>query len=200
MSRGFTDDEKRAIRKRLIEEFENELRYQKINKISIDDLVNKVGIAKGSFYLFFKSKEYLFVEVINKTQSEIVNSFMEIAEKKNLTEKEKLKKFFFTLIKELQNHPWINQLSTVDFEKTIRRLPEEMKETLRKNDIADIKMILNTLNLTPVVPLEKITVIVEIILSSIIHKDEFGSSYNTSVKLMIDILVDNLFENEEEKK
>jgi AcrR family transcriptional regulator len=196
MTRGFTDIEKNEIRRRLIEEFENELRYQKINKISIDDLVSKVGIAKGSFYLFFKSKEYLFVEVINKSQEEIISHLIKISEKKDLSEKEKLKKFFNTLIKELQNHPWLHQMTTIDFEKIVRRLPEEMKDDLRQNDVTDIKKILSSMNLTPKYPLDKVTVIMEIILSSVIHHEDYGSNYNTSVKLMSDILIDNLFETD----
>lgn len=196
MSRGFTNGEKKEIREKLIEALESELKYQKINKISIDELVSKVGIAKGSFYLFFKSKEFLFMELINKIQGDIVDSFKHIAKEENISEKEKLKKFFFLLIQELQQNPWLYQLSTVDFDKTIRRLPEDMKETLRKNDIADIQKILGDLDLAPTASLEEITVILQIILASIVRKEEFGNNYNTSVNLMVNILVDNLFENE----
>ena len=49
MSRGFTQEEKIVISNALIEALEEELRSQKINKISIEDLVKKVGISKGSF-------------------------------------------------------------------------------------------------------------------------------------------------------
>lgn len=196
MSRGFTNGEKKEIREKLIEALESELKYQKINKISIDELVSKVGIAKGSFYLFFKSKEFLFMELINKIQGDIVDSFKHIAKEENISEKEKLKKFFFILIQELQHNPWLYQLSTVGFDKTIRRLPEDMKETLRKNDIADIQKILENLDLAPTASLEEITVILQIILASIVRKEEFGNNYNTSVNLMVNILVDNLFENE----
>ena len=66
MSKGFTNTERNAISIALIEVFEEELRFQKINKISIDDLVKKVGISKGSFYNFYPSKEILFFHVIDR--------------------------------------------------------------------------------------------------------------------------------------
>lgn len=52
MNRGFSQQEKENLRESLIDVFVEELHYRKISSINIDHLVKKVGIAKGSFYLF----------------------------------------------------------------------------------------------------------------------------------------------------
>jgi len=44
-------------------------------KTVIDDIVREVGIAKGTFYLEFPSKEDLFIEVIGVLRSKIMEEF-----------------------------------------------------------------------------------------------------------------------------
>ena len=46
---------------------------------SINDLIKKLGIAKGTFYHYFKSKEELLNHVINEVNKEIVKNISEIA-------------------------------------------------------------------------------------------------------------------------
>jgi AcrR family transcriptional regulator len=41
-----------------------------IRKTSIEDITRAAGMAKGSFYLYFKSKEELFLEIINRFHKE----------------------------------------------------------------------------------------------------------------------------------
>ena len=46
---------------------------------SINNLIKKLGIAKGTFYHYFKSKEELLDQVINEVNTEIVKNISEIA-------------------------------------------------------------------------------------------------------------------------
>jgi len=63
MPRPFTDSEREAIRARLIEAGRASFLRYGLRKTTIEDLVRPAGIAKASFYLFFGSKDELFVEV-----------------------------------------------------------------------------------------------------------------------------------------
>ncbi len=63
MPRAFTDVEKTTIRERLLETGRTCFLRYGLKKTTIEDLTKPVGIAKASFYLFFDSKEKLFVEV-----------------------------------------------------------------------------------------------------------------------------------------
>ncbi len=63
MPRAFKEEEKERIRGKLLEAGRAcFLRYGL--KKTIEDVVQPAGIAKSSFYLFFESKEALYVEVI----------------------------------------------------------------------------------------------------------------------------------------
>lgn len=63
MPRAFTATEKETIRSRLMEAGRSCFLRFGMNRTTLDDLVKPAGIAKASFYLFFKSKEELFIEL-----------------------------------------------------------------------------------------------------------------------------------------
>lgn len=64
MARHFSDHEKQLIKKRLLIEGKKLFEKFGVRKTSIDKIVEKVGIAKGSFYNFYTSKESLVYNLI----------------------------------------------------------------------------------------------------------------------------------------
>jgi len=64
MAVAFTSDEKNRIVRVLAETAERLFATQGLKKTSLDELVQPAGIAKGSFYAFFDSKESLYLEVM----------------------------------------------------------------------------------------------------------------------------------------
>jgi len=64
MPRAFKEEEKEKIRAKLLEAGRSCFLRYGLKKTTIEDVVEPAGIAKSSFYLFFASKEALFVEVI----------------------------------------------------------------------------------------------------------------------------------------
>jgi AcrR family transcriptional regulator len=63
MPRAFTEKEREKIRRSLIRSGRTCFLKYGIRKTTIDDLVTMAGIAKGSFYQFFTSKENLYLEL-----------------------------------------------------------------------------------------------------------------------------------------
>ena len=194
MAKGFTANEKKEIREKLIKEFRDALHHMAIQKISIDDLVNKVGISKGSFYSFYDSKELLFVDVANVVQEEIVQKALIIINDSNLSSKDKFKQTIHSLIESIVQYPWIQKLTSIEYEKVLRRLPDESKESLLQNDIYDVQRILDFIGLTPKVDMEIITTSIQIILYSLISREHFGPNYTDTINYMIDVLVNGMFE------
>ena len=75
MARGFTERERDIIRNDLIETGRELFGTYGLKKTSIEDLTTGVGIAQGSFYTFFKSKEELYLEVIDREGELIKQNF-----------------------------------------------------------------------------------------------------------------------------
>ncbi|TYB51147.1 TetR/AcrR family transcriptional regulator [Nonomuraea sp. PA05] len=64
MAVAFTSEEKARITGVLLDLGEELFTTQGLKKTSLDELVGPAGIAKGSFYAFFDSKESLYLEVM----------------------------------------------------------------------------------------------------------------------------------------
>jgi len=64
MPRAFKEEEKEKIRVKLLEAGRSCFLRYGLKKTTIEDVVRPAGIAKSSFYLFFESKEALFVEAM----------------------------------------------------------------------------------------------------------------------------------------
>jgi AcrR family transcriptional regulator len=68
MPKGFTEREKELIRARLIKEGYKQFSAHGLKKTSIEELAAAVKISKGAFYLFYESKEALFMDVVEEAE------------------------------------------------------------------------------------------------------------------------------------
>lgn len=62
MPKTFSAQERENIRRILLKEASSLLFHKSVKEITVDELAEAAGIAKGSFYLFYKSKEALFLD------------------------------------------------------------------------------------------------------------------------------------------
>lgn len=77
MPRAFTEVEKETIRRKLLEAGRACFQRYGLKKTTIEDLTKPAGIAKASFYLFFESKEALFIEVFMEEIPAMMNRLVE---------------------------------------------------------------------------------------------------------------------------
>ena len=63
MPKLYSDEEKKNIIAKLKKEANTLMQEKGVKKTTVDELVKRVGIPKGSFYLFYPSKEMLLFEV-----------------------------------------------------------------------------------------------------------------------------------------
>lgn len=70
MPRRFTADEEQRIEAALVEAGRGIMGLRGVRKTSIDELVHAAGIAKGSFYRFFPSKEALALNILAEWERE----------------------------------------------------------------------------------------------------------------------------------
>ena len=68
---AFTDYETEQLRKALLKETRHCAVTLGMKKTSVEQLTKAVGIAKGSFYKFYESKEMLFFAVLENVHSEL---------------------------------------------------------------------------------------------------------------------------------
>ena len=66
MPKAFTEQEKELIRKRLLEQGYKQFSAYGLRKTNIEEVASACGISKGAFYLFYPSKEALFMDVVER--------------------------------------------------------------------------------------------------------------------------------------
>ena len=64
MPKQFSEQERRKIDARLLSVARDLLAHRSARKIVVEELTRAAGISKGSFYLFYPTKETLFYEVM----------------------------------------------------------------------------------------------------------------------------------------
>ncbi|HDL85876.1 MAG TPA: TetR/AcrR family transcriptional regulator, partial [Candidatus Acetothermia bacterium] len=79
MPRAFTDAERNRIHRKLLDAGRSCFTRYGLKKTTIEDLVKLVGIAKSSFYLFFESKEALYVELMMSELPAMVQRLVDVS-------------------------------------------------------------------------------------------------------------------------
>ncbi len=94
----FSVQEKNRIQQLLIEEGERLFVTYGIKKVTIDDIVKAVNIAKASFYKFYEGKEYLFLDIAQLRQKEIFDKLdLILASNSDKEPRERVKELFFVM-------------------------------------------------------------------------------------------------------
>ena len=71
MPKGFTEQEKALLQQRLLEQGYKQFSAYGLKKTTVEELAAAVGISKGAFYLFYESKEALFMDVIEEAEKRL---------------------------------------------------------------------------------------------------------------------------------
>lgn len=121
MPRAYTDVEQQRIRADLVREGLERFTAAGLAKVTVADLTGAVGIGKGSFYLFFGSKEELFLAVMEQEEERrerLIDGLLAPIEATG-DGRAVLERFFTALGDLLDAHPFFRRLLDPD---TIRRL------------------------------------------------------------------------------
>ena len=78
MPKIYTSEEKERIRDSLRREASRCLALYGVRRTTVDELVNRVEIPKGTFYLFYKNKEELFFDVLVNFSKRIENMYLQM--------------------------------------------------------------------------------------------------------------------------
>ena len=146
MPKKFSDTEKEYIKKRLKEEALKCLTIYGVRKTTVDELVKRVNIPKGTFYLFYESKELALYDAINDLHEELHHKLMKQLE--GFTEGitvDGLTDFLYRLYQDIDQTGLMPLLVHGELDDLIRRLPEDkVKEHLIYDD-SSIKQLFDLL-------------------------------------------------------
>jgi AcrR family transcriptional regulator len=129
MPPAFTAEEKVRITALLLETGERLFTSQGLRKTSLEELMAPTGVAKSSFYVFFNSKEDLYLELMVRQSAEVKRKVIDGALLATTDVREGLSRFLHSTLAELSANPLWRRLMTH---------PEEMQAVARKLDPARV--------------------------------------------------------------
>lgn len=136
MPRGFSEQERAAIRASLQARARELLASYGVRKTSVEDLTAGAGISKGAFYLFYDTKEELFYEVFQQFEAEYQAALLGALGPRGAPPRERVRAFIERAMSLWRSHPLFQHFGQADMELLVRRLPaERMAEGARADDL-----------------------------------------------------------------
>lgn len=192
MPKGFTEQEKINITEKLIAECKVSWQKYGYKKTSIDDLCKNVGISKGAFYLFFETKELLFMETIKRVQKQLYSIVENILlENQN---RDGMAKALKEIYKEYSKSPFMYETTSVDFLSFFNKLSDEQQREINNDSYSGAKIMLNKPYLKLKVSEELALSVLTSILFTISQKDKMICEPQDAFNFIIDNLVEAIFE------
>lgn len=193
MPKSFSNKEKEIIQKSLLREGKRLFGTYGLKKTGIEDITKAVGIAQGSFYLFFHSKEELFYEIVELEENIIKERLLsELQQLENTTE-EHFKKFFTLPFEMLETNPIMTQLYNGNtYEILFRKLPEEKLTGHKNRDYAILLPIIKCWQSKGILSDEEPETVAGLIRSLFLlslHKKELGeNTFENTIKLFVKLI------------
>ncbi|MGX2946561.1 TetR/AcrR family transcriptional regulator [Enterococcus alishanensis] len=194
MPRSLTEQEKEMQRQLLLKHGkELSFRYG-ISRVSVDDIVKDAGVAKGSFYNYFSSKDDFLYQLIFQIHEEgfaEVNQLIEVIGKLSASEKRaQIKRFFLALMNDPKQRFLLKERQEV--ENFLARHSKDSFAEIEKMEINNYQKIIAKLSLGEKNPFI-IQNYIHIIFFGVSHKELLFVDYiDATVEVMLDGLLNYL--------
>ncbi len=138
MPPAFTAEEKARITALLLETGAKLFTGQGLRKTSLEELMAPTGVAKSSFYVFFDSKEALYLELMLRQSGEVKRRVVDSALLSADDPREGLRRFLRATIEELTVNPLWRRLMThpEEMQAVARKLPPERVAAMSDSPVA----------------------------------------------------------------
>ena len=193
--KAFTEEEKQIVRSKLIEAAMKFLATTGIKKTTVEELAKAAGISKGAFYIFYDSKELLFLDALEEEQAKIHEAIIT-----NMQKYEDKKEGFVAVVSQMYRHfmtnTWMLSLTNDEYEVLLRRVPQErIAAHIALDDASTKRMteVIAGLNINS----ELISSIMRMLFMCTLHRNEVGPLVDDAFLFMLKAVADRIFTEEQ---
>ena len=138
----FSAGEREIIRQRLMREGERLFAAFGVKKVTVDEIVRATGIAKGTFYTFYPSKEHLYIEINFQLQQKLFENIETVVKKKHYpTQKALTKDVIMMSLTGIITSPILSQIDLSIMDYLQRKLSPDIFSNHMYNDIRILEML-----------------------------------------------------------
>lgn len=141
MPRAFNDQERERIRARLMAAGRRLIDTVGIRHLVVDDAAREAGISKGSFYLFFPSREDFILSVFESWETEYRGELIRQITEGEGTPRQRIERFILGAFNILEREPGLARIGPREIQVLIDRLPAER---IRAHQAADNRVLEET--------------------------------------------------------
>jgi AcrR family transcriptional regulator len=182
MPKAFTEHEKELIGQRLLEQGYKLFSSYGLKKTNIEEIVEAAGISKGAFYLFYESKEALFMDVVELAEKRFRQQLLAVIDLPGPSPRARLLAVFKQAFILLKTIPILQFLTGRDYDLLFRRVPPEKLQEHFANDkvfLAELVTRCQNAGIPIRAQPEEISGLSYPLVLAILHEDDFGP-YNFS--------------------
>ena len=191
---AFTDYETEQLHKALLKETRHCAVTLGMKKTSVEQLTKAVGIAKGSFYKFYESKEMLFFAVLENIHSELYGvADHALSEANGLPPSERAAKAVLAVCRRLSDTGDMVFIEH-DAKLLLQRLPEGVKKEHYHDDETHIRQLLEKYDLMPRRGASLAAATVRGLILTVSHKEQIGELYPQVLETLVYGACRELFE------
>ncbi|KRE96450.1 TetR family transcriptional regulator [Paenibacillus sp. Soil766] len=198
MPKKFNEHEKAHIHQKLLEVAKRSFETFGLKKTNVEDLTKACGIAQGSFYLFFKSKEELFYDLLQKEEQSIREKLLNSIASENIISQQGIRLFLLDSYRLMSESPLIRQMYLEgEFEQLVRKLPPDLLENNFTDDQEALMPVVRRWQHAGILRAARPELIVSMLRALILlslHKKEIGEAiYTDTIELLVDVLAEGMF-------
>jgi AcrR family transcriptional regulator len=187
MAKAFSEQERTIINEKLVAACEECWSLYGYQKTSIRDLCSRCGISPGAFYLFYGSKELLFVETAERAIQRI-SSVIDQNMPRHKPTKQDFARAFKIMAKEIEHTKWLISLHD-DLEIFQRKLPQNTF----KNFVNRYTFQVEKYKFRPKVSYDMARLILGILLALRLDPNIASKNYGKAYEFIADSIIDRLF-------
>lgn len=182
MPKAFTEHEKELISKRLLEQGYKQFSAYGLKKTNIEEIAKAAGISKGAFYIFYKSKEALFMDVAEQAEEHFRQEVLAVIDLPGPSPRSRLLAVLKKVFPLWKTIPLLQFFTRGDYDLLLRRIPEEV---LREHLTSDQKFMAELIarcrqaGIPIQVPVEQFYSLMYTLLIVSLHEDDLIPGYSS---------------------
>ena len=192
MPKAFTDYEKDLISKRLLEQGYKLFSAYGLKKTSIEELAHAAGISKGGFYLFYESKEDIFLDVAELAEQQFRKEILAVVDLPGPTPRARLFAILQKAFSLLKTIPLLQFLTSRDFDLLFRRVsPEKIYEHLANDRLFLDELVTRCKNAG--IPIqakpEEIAALLYTFVLTVMHEEDYiARNFGSGVDVLLELV------------
>ena len=192
MPKGFTERDKEIIRGKLMENGLKAFSSYGLRKTNVEDLTRAAGISKGAFYIFYESKEALFMDVVEEVERKFREKVLAEIDRAGPSARARLKHVFLTAFTIWKSQPVLQHITQAEYSLLLEKMPLEKVQEHLASDLEFIQELIRRCRESGILIEtggEAVAGLMKAVFFVSLHEDDLGPGlYPGTIDLLLDLI------------